>query len=159
MAKLKQHLGRRGPLRWPLRSFLRLFVFNVFIFHFTHNTWVSCCALRWGQRSSRGSSCCWQPLFHPLFLLPFSFVSWHQQQHHHHNMHITSEPSNIYIILLHLGVNKTNKAAHLYGKHLSCSLHPTTRWAVRKHRSSLYLCVLTVCKSPAENIQWMFWEF
>lgn len=38
MAKLKQHLGQRGPLRWPLRSFLRLFVFNVFIFHLTHNT-------------------------------------------------------------------------------------------------------------------------
>lgn len=156
MTKLK-HLRQRGQLLRPLRSFLRLFVFNVFIFHLTHNTWVSPFALRQSQSSSRSSSCYWQHVIH-LLILPFSFVSWHQQQHHHHNMHITSEPSNIYIILLHVGLNKANKAAHLYGKHLSCSVYAAMRWAVRKHHGSLYLCVLTVCKSPAENIQWMFWE-
>lgn len=41
-----------------------------------------------------------------------------QQQHHQHNIHTTSELSNIYTIILYVGLPKANKTVHLHRKRL-----------------------------------------
>lgn len=119
----------------PFFSGHLLLKFNVCLFF--NSSELPCIKAK--SKFSKGSAAVGNSKCSTSSTLFFSIVSQHQQQHHCHNAHITSEPSNIYIVLLHVGLNKANKAAHLHGKRTSCSVYATTRCKERS-RLIVLLC-------------------